>query len=45
MFTDLSWLSGVVVAAHDPKDTLLQKRVFLTPMRGWESDPEAPEGK
>ncbi|KAL1731237.1 hypothetical protein EV714DRAFT_209202 [Schizophyllum commune] len=35
----------VVVAAHDPKDTLLEKRVFLTPMRGWQSDPEAPEGK
>ncbi|KAI5900674.1 NAD(P)-binding protein [Schizophyllum commune H4-8] len=26
-------------------DSLLEKRVFLTPMRGWESDPEAPEGK
>ncbi|KAI4522123.1 NAD(P)-binding protein [Schizophyllum commune Loenen D] len=36
---------GVVVAAHDPKDALLEKRVFLTPMRGWKSDPEAPEGK
>ncbi|KAL1689616.1 hypothetical protein GGG16DRAFT_57425 [Schizophyllum commune] len=23
----------------------LLKRVFLTPMRGWKSDPEAPEGK
>ncbi|KAL1707146.1 hypothetical protein EV121DRAFT_278204 [Schizophyllum commune] len=38
-------IACVVVAAQDPKDTLLQKRVFLTPMRGWKSDPEAPEGK
>jgi len=29
--------AGVVVAAADNKDELLHKRVFLVPMRGWES--------
>ena len=28
--------TGVVVAAADENDPLLNKRVFLTPMRGWE---------
>jgi hypothetical protein len=37
-------LSGIVVAAHDDEDELLNKRVFLVPTRGWESDPLAPEG-
>jgi len=35
--------AGTVIASSDAKDPLLNKRVFLTPMRGWESDPEAPE--
>jgi antitoxin (DNA-binding transcriptional repressor) of toxin-antitoxin stability system len=30
---------GTVIAAHDPSDSLLDKRVFLTPHRGWESGP------
>ncbi|KAG6336998.1 hypothetical protein ID866_2099 [Astraeus odoratus] len=30
-------------AAADAADPLLHKRVFLTPMRGWESAPDAPE--
>ncbi|KAI6116160.1 hypothetical protein F5141DRAFT_650108 [Pisolithus sp. B1] len=32
-----------VVASADPNDPLLHKRVFLTPTRGWESSPDAPE--
>lgn len=32
-----------MVASSDGNDTLLNKRVFLVPMRGWETDPEAPE--
>ncbi|KZT23992.1 NAD(P)-binding protein [Neolentinus lepideus HHB14362 ss-1] len=35
--------AGTVVGAADEHDPLLFKRVFLVPMRGWESDPEAPE--
>jgi hypothetical protein len=35
--------AGVVVAATDENDPLLNKRVFLVPMRGWEKDPDAPE--
>ncbi|KIJ61516.1 hypothetical protein HYDPIDRAFT_115660 [Hydnomerulius pinastri MD-312] len=35
--------AGTVVASADSHDHLLQKRVFLTPMRGWESTPDAPE--
>ncbi|KAI0293558.1 hypothetical protein BC826DRAFT_1141641 [Russula brevipes] len=35
--------AGTVVAAYDEKDELLNKRVFLVPTRGWESDPRAPE--
>lgn len=34
---------GIVVKSADEKDDLLQKRVFMTPMRGWESSPDAPE--
>ena len=37
--------AGIVIAAADPYDPLLHKRVCLTPMRGWESDPEAPESR
>lgn len=37
--------AGVVVASSDSSDSFLQKRVFLLPMHGWESDPEAPESK
>ncbi|KAF7341175.1 PKS-ER domain-containing protein [Mycena venus] len=35
--------AGTVIAAADPADPLLKQRVFLTPMRGWESDPNGPE--
>ncbi|KAH9950219.1 NAD(P)-binding protein [Amylocystis lapponica] len=35
--------AGTVVASADAADSLLQKRVFLVPMRGWESHPDAPE--
>jgi len=31
------------VAAHNPHDPLLHKRVFLTPSRGWIDHPDAPE--
>ncbi|KAK2462463.1 hypothetical protein APHAL10511_005433 [Amanita phalloides] len=34
---------GVVVASRDINDTLLNKRVFLTPSRGWFDDPDGPE--
>ena len=37
--------AGTVVASFDPQDSLLNKRVFMTPMRGWKSDPFAPESK
>lgn len=36
---------GYVVGSVNPKDDLLQKRVFLVPMRGWESAPDAPESE
>ncbi|KAI0247919.1 hypothetical protein BJV78DRAFT_1348297 [Lactifluus subvellereus] len=39
--------AGIVVAAYDDRDELLNKRVFLVPTRGWETDlvgPEAPFG-
>ncbi|KAG6810849.1 hypothetical protein H0H92_010064 [Tricholoma furcatifolium] len=35
--------AGTVIAAHDPHDPLLNSRVFLTPSRGWDTHPEAPE--
>ncbi|KAL7283719.1 hypothetical protein ACG7TL_003156 [Trametes sanguinea] len=35
--------AGQVVASAQKNDPLLQKRVFLVPMRGWERDPDAPE--
>ncbi|KAG0693074.1 hypothetical protein DFH29DRAFT_965780 [Suillus ampliporus] len=35
--------AGTVLASADANDTLLNKRVFLTPMRGWESNPDTPE--
>lgn len=34
---------GTVVLSGKENDELLHKRVFLTPMRGWESAPDAPE--
>jgi hypothetical protein len=34
---------GTIIASADPNDALLQQRVFLMPMRGWESHAEAPE--
>ncbi|RDB23123.1 putative zinc-type alcohol dehydrogenase-like protein YogA [Hypsizygus marmoreus] len=35
--------AGTVVASTTSNDSLLNKRVFLTPSRGWEQHPEAPE--
>ncbi|KAJ7138197.1 NAD-P-binding protein [Mycena epipterygia] len=35
--------AGTVISAADAADPLLQQRVFLTPMRGWESSPDGPE--
>ncbi|KAJ6539836.1 NAD(P)-binding protein [Mycena vulgaris] len=37
--------AGTVVAAADAADPLLRQRVFLTPMRGWESDINGPESQ
>ncbi|KAG9050146.1 hypothetical protein FS837_007445 [Tulasnella sp. UAMH 9824] len=38
--------AGVVIASgQGAEDVLLHKRVFLTPMRGWKSDPDGPEGR
>ena len=36
---------GVVIASADRNDPLLDKRVFLLPMRGWEKHPDAPESR
>jgi hypothetical protein len=36
---------GIVIASSDPNDTLLHKRVFLTPSRGWTKDPDGPESE
>jgi hypothetical protein len=36
---------GTVIASSDSRDPLLYKRVFLTPMRGWENDSDAPESE
>ncbi|RDX56332.1 NAD(P)-binding protein [Lentinus brumalis] len=36
--------AGLVVASADKNDNLVSKRVFFLPMRGWERDPDAPEG-
>ncbi|KAL0575682.1 hypothetical protein V5O48_006293 [Marasmius crinis-equi] len=36
--------AGTVIATSDPKDPLLNQRVFLLPQHGWRSAPEAPEG-
>ncbi|KZT73291.1 NAD(P)-binding protein [Daedalea quercina L-15889] len=35
--------AGVVIATADADDPLLNQRVFLLPMRGWDRDPDAPE--
>ncbi|KAF7341188.1 putative zinc-type alcohol dehydrogenase-like protein YogA [Mycena venus] len=35
--------AGTVVDAANRNDPLLNQRVFLTPMRGWESHPDGPE--
>ncbi|KAF4608282.1 hypothetical protein EYR40_000626 [Pleurotus pulmonarius] len=37
--------AGVVVRSHDKNDSLVGKRVFVTPMRGWEKHPDAPESQ
>ena len=34
---------GVVVTSGAGNDVLLNKRVFVLPMRGWKEDPDAPE--
>ncbi|OCB84202.1 NAD-binding protein [Sanghuangporus baumii] len=34
---------GTVIASGDQSDGLLNKRVFIVPMQGWESHPDAPE--
>ena len=40
------WTEGVVIASGDGgEDLLMNKRVFLTPTRGWVSDPLGPENK
>ncbi len=36
---------GTVIASEKQDDPLIKKRVFLTPSRGWEKDPLAPESK
>jgi hypothetical protein len=41
--TRILTLPGIVIAAHDESDEILNKRVFLVPTRGWEKDPLAPE--
>lgn len=41
----MSFGVGQVIASSDPNDDLLQKRIFFVPMRGWESDPDAPEAE
>ncbi|KAH9980946.1 NAD-P-binding protein [Lactifluus volemus] len=35
--------AGTIVAAYDNRDELLNRRVFLVPTRGWDSDPIGPE--
>jgi len=35
--------AGTVIASATRDDPLINKRVFLTPSRGWEKDPLAPE--
>jgi len=35
--------AGIVIASSDPYDTHLNKRVFLSPFRGWIDDPDGPE--
>ena len=37
--------TGVVIASGNTGDPLLNKRVFLTPSRGWEKAPHAPESR
>ncbi|KAJ7580726.1 hypothetical protein C8J56DRAFT_867089 [Mycena floridula] len=38
--------AGTIVASGDgPDDNLLQKRVFMTPIRGWKNHPDGPEDK
>ncbi|TFK36440.1 hypothetical protein BDQ12DRAFT_706376 [Crucibulum laeve] len=37
--------AGVVIASGNSSDQLMNQRVFLTPMRGWEKDPIAPESR
>ncbi|KIM48515.1 hypothetical protein M413DRAFT_437742 [Hebeloma cylindrosporum] len=37
--------AGIIIASGTPNDPLLNKRVFLTPARGWEKDPQGPESR
>lgn len=34
---------GTAIASGQADDPLLNQRVLLVPMRGWQSDPDAPE--
>ena len=43
--TRILTLPGIVIAAHDESEEILNKRVFLVPTRGWEKDPLAPEAR
>ncbi|KAF8876125.1 hypothetical protein CPB84DRAFT_1883223 [Gymnopilus junonius] len=37
--------AGTVIASGTPNDSLLNKRVFLNPTRGWDRDPHGPESR
>ncbi|TDL27317.1 NAD(P)-binding protein [Rickenella mellea] len=37
--------AGTVISAGIDAEPLLNKRVFLVPMRGWENNPDAPESR
>lgn len=36
---------GTVLASGNSEDNLLNKRVFIVPMQGWKSAPDAPESQ
>jgi len=42
--TNLLFL-GTVIASSDRNDPLLSRKVFLVPVRGWDSNPYGPESK
>lgn len=45
VYPKLIIVSGTIIASGTPNDPLLNKRVFLTPSRGWENDPQGPESR